>query len=504
MEEEEAAAEILQLHELHHSDLILLSSSNPTSNNASSSFDEDLLRKTSSVMEALGPMGPGLLAVTGVPNASELRSELLRLAPKLALLHRDTRKRVLKPFMCNRMVRFIKTHGRPSSITGLFNNRYYGVKWASNFELESLQEHNLGSDVPLRNPDRSVSSFAMNLKYAKAPGALTTTDQLHSEAYPQDVEEASAECNDMEFKNLGSTFKELGLCMMEVGLCLARICDKAIGSNELEQSLLESCAAKGRLIHYHSRLDSFLLKEVEKTGAAGKRKAKNNKRDPGSCVMNVQKSLQGSSESNSIARDDHNSCGIHSNLWQQWHYDYGIFTVLTAPFFLWASYSDPAKTEHVFTDSCFDECPSPTGHSCLQIYDPNKKRIFMVKAPPDSFIIQVGESADIISKGKLRATLHAVHRPVKFNNLSRETFVVFLQPAWTKTLSTADYSHAKLMKEYNDDEQVGEDRYKQLSCEFQKIVPPLSSRLKDGMTFAEFSRETTKQYYGGSGLQSNK
>ncbi|KAL1329679.1 hypothetical protein AAHE18_12G058500 [Arachis hypogaea] len=97
-EEEEAAAEILQLHELHHSDLILLSSSNPTSTNASSSssFDEDLLRKTSSVMEALGPMGPGLLAVTGVPNASELRSELLRLAPKLALLHRDTRKRVLK------------------------------------------------------------------------------------------------------------------------------------------------------------------------------------------------------------------------------------------------------------------------------------------------------------------------------------------------------------------------------------------------------------------------
>ncbi|KAL4337027.1 hypothetical protein AHAS_Ahas12G0069100 [Arachis hypogaea] len=103
-EEEEAAAEILQLHELHHSDLILLSSSNPTSTNASSSssFDEDLLRKTSSVMEALGPMGPGLLAVTGVPNASELRSELLRLAPKLALLHRDTRKRVLKVLKINK------------------------------------------------------------------------------------------------------------------------------------------------------------------------------------------------------------------------------------------------------------------------------------------------------------------------------------------------------------------------------------------------------------------
>ncbi|MED6125772.1 hypothetical protein PIB30_071840 [Stylosanthes scabra] len=486
MEEE---AEILQLHELHHSDLILLSSSNPISTNASSSsFDEDLLRKMDSVMKALGPTGPGLLAITGVPNAAELRSQLLPLARKLALLYRDTRKHVLKDDSEKRSAMSVELE--PSSITGLFNNRYYGVNGHSNFELESLQdyrlldllnttktpppEHNLGSDVPLRNPDRSVSSFAMNLQYAKAPESLTKSDRLHSEVDPQDVDEASAECYDREFKNLGSTFKELGFCMMELGLCLARICDKAIESNELEQSLLESCAAKGRLIHYHSDLDSFLLKEAEKTGARGKRKANNNKRDRGHRVMN------------------------------QWHYDYGIFTVLTAPFYLLPSYSDTFKTEDVFAESCYDECPSPTGHSCLQIYDPNKKRVFMVKVPADSFIIQVGESADIISKGKLRATLHAVHRPVKFENLSRETFVVFLQPAWTKTFSTADYSHAKLMKEHDDDqEQVGEDRYK-LSCEFQKIIPPLSSRLKDGMTFAEFSHETTKQYYGGSGLQSNK
>ncbi|KAL8513216.1 hypothetical protein ACS0TY_019427 [Phlomoides rotata] len=35
-------------------------------------------------------------------------------------------------------------------------------------------------------------------------------------------------------------------------------------------------------------------------------------------------------------------------------------------------------------------------------------------------------------------------------------------------------------------------------------IVPLLSRLQDGITFAEFSRETTKQYYGGSGLQSNR
>ena len=56
-----------------------------------------------------------------------------------------------------------------------------------------------------------------------------------------------------------------------------------------------------------------------------------------------------------------------------------------------------------------------------------------------------------------------------------------------------------------DEEQEQSERdSNNLSQEIKKIVPPLSSRLKEGMTFAEFSRETTKQYYGGSGLQSNR
>lgn len=370
----------------------------------------------------------------------------------------------------------------------------------------------MGSDVPLKNPDRSVSSFAMQLKYAKAPDltksipASRADSLLHHEENPEDV---AIESYNMEFKNLGSTFKELGFCMMEMGLCLARICDKAIGGNELERSLLESCAAKGRLIHYHSHLDGLLLKEVERSRATGKRQA-NIKRDEGYLMISGKKPLEGS-KSDLIACDD-NSCGIHSNLWQQWHYDYGIFTVLTAPFFILPSCSETTKTEDLFPASCYDECQSPTGHTCLQIYDPNKKRVLLVEAPSDSFIIQVGESADIISRGKLRSTLHSVYRPAKFENLSRETFVVFLHPAWTKTFSISDYPHANSMSNgFHDqclmasdgEQQLGHDVVK-LSREIQKIVPPLSSRLKDGMTFAEFSRETTKQYYGGSGLQSNR
>ncbi|XP_061338128.1 uncharacterized protein LOC133284993 [Gastrolobium bilobum] len=415
---EEEKTEIIDLYELHYSDLC----------SASTSMEVD------SIMETLGPKGPGLLVITGVPNASKLRSHLLPLARKLALLDRETRNRILK-------------------------------------------EHNLGSDVPLRNPDRKVSSFATQLKYAKT-SELTKTSS-----------EESVERTMIEFKNLGSTFQELGFCMMELGLCLARICDKAIGGNELELSLLESCAAKGRLIHYHSPSDALLLRQLERSRASGK----NN--------INVQKPLQ-------FAHDD-SSCGIHSNLWQQWHYDYGIFTVLTAPYFLLPSCSETRKAEDSFPASCYDECASPTGHTFLQIYDPIKKRVLMVKAPPESFIIQVGESADIISKGKLCSTLHSVHRPSEFENLSRETFVVFLQPAWTKRFSISDYHHGNSMFNghclgESDDEQQSEQDVNKLSHEIQKIVPPLSSRLKDGMTFAEFSRETTKQYYGGRGLQSNR
>ncbi|CAK8571880.1 unnamed protein product [Lathyrus sativus] len=420
--------EVIDLYELRYSDL------------SSSS-----LTKVDSIMEALGSNGPGLLAVTGIPNASNLRSYLLPLARNLSLLDRQTRNRILK-------------------------------------------EHNLGSDVSLKNPHRSVSSFAMQLNYSKT----------HSEEKEKEKDKDETQWYGNGFESLGNVFQELGFCMMEVGLCLARICDKAIGGNELEQSLLESLAAKGRLIHYHSQLDAILIRELDKSKTNNKKGVK---------IKNNIKPLEASCL-DSVACDN----AVRSDLWQQWHYDYGIFTVLTAPLFLSPSYSELSTLQ----DSCSCvECLSPTGHTNLQIYDPNKKKVLMVRAPPESFIVQVGESADIISKGKLRSTLHSVYRPLKFENLSRETFVVFLQPAWTKVFSISDYPRGKsafkgvdgqclVAGEFDHKEQQSGQDNNKLSMEIQKIVPPLSSRLKDGMTFAEFSRETTKQYYGGNGLQSNR
>lgn len=367
----------------------------------------------------------------------------------------------------------------------------------------------MGSDVPLKNPDRSVSSFAMQLKYPKRTDgkpSIGADYPLHTQENPQEVDQTITESHNKKLLNIGSIFKELGFCMMELGLHLAQICDRAIGGCELEQSLLESCTAKGRLIHYHSALDGLLLKEIERSKRNSKRRA-NIRMNQDNIIKKGQKQLEGLVLNSSS--HDVNSSGIHSDLWQQWHYDYGIFTVLTAPLFLMPSCSLTTETEDPFSASCYEECPSPIGHTSLQIYDPNKNKVLIVKVPPESFIIQVGESADIISKGKLRSTLHSVYRPAKFDNLSRETFVVFLQPAWSKTFSISDYPQTNLISndqclEASEDEPpLGQNKCT-LSHEILRIVPPLSSRLKDGMTFAEFSRQTTKQYYGGSGLQSNR
>ncbi|XP_004247194.1 uncharacterized protein [Solanum lycopersicum] len=441
--------EVVELYELHYSDLLQLSSEKSLSDE----FIEETQRlksATRSVMKNLGPEGPGLLAITGVPEASNLRRTLLPLARKLALLNNEDRKRLLK-------------------------------------------EQNLGSDVSLKNPNRDVSSFSMQLKYEQC------YERSGCQVDDLDVDNRDrGEVNQDEFKNLGCTFKELGYCMMDLGLRLAQICDKAIGGQELQQSLLESGTAKGRLIHYHSAVDNDIVREDAKRN--GQSKGRNGKANKNEQLGLKQQGIES-------LKDQSNDYG----LWQQWHYDYGIFTLLTVPMFLLSSHQEaPATINNDSPVSSKHEFPSPGGHTYLHIFDPKKNQVFIVKAPSESLILQVGEAADILSKGKLRATLHCVCRPPKVDNVSRETFVVFLQPAWSKQFSLLDYplelfalsgqQCGVCSKGTEQSRQVPEE----LSHEIQKIVPPLLSRLKDGMTFAEFSRETTKQYYGGKGLQSNK
>ncbi|KAL8513215.1 hypothetical protein ACS0TY_019426 [Phlomoides rotata] len=173
--------------------------------------------------------------------------------------------------------------------------------------------------------DRISSSFAMQMNY---------DEEFNLRREGSDI---SKEVDGVEFRDLGFRFQELGFCMMELGLCLARICDKLIGGSELEQSLLQNGTAKA----------------------------------------NLEKNV-------SLGDDDDKS-----KLWQQWHYDYGIFTILTAPMFILSNGSDE------------QECESPIGHTSLQVFHLELNCVVMVKTSIGNFIVQVGESADILSKGRL-------------------------------------------------------------------------------------------------------
>lgn len=415
-------------------------------------------------MEALGP---GLLAVRASPSLHLLRQALLPLAPSLALL--------------------------PPSLLS-----------------SALKNHGLGTDVPMKDPDRPVSSFAAQLKFGPAhkhkQQSVSEDDMVceseNSAQLPQRKCELSIDNalpherllpGEEDLGKLGSLFRTLGAHMVEIGLLVAKICDIAIRGAGLEQAILESCTAKGRLIHYHSLQDKLGLRASTRI------------------QPKKMKKTQGWKHNTYICERD-----SYKELWQQWHFDYGIVTVLTAPMFLSTlpiSHDPTADMDHAESDECLNlsssmysrESEPPSGHIELKILNPCNGRVEFVCVPEDCLLVQVGEAAQILTGGKLRATAHCVCRPTGRPDISRETFVVFLQPSWQKVLKSPKAHIQSLLPSNGSD--GPEDAMVKTRPEFEEIwreIPALESRWKEGCTFADFARETTKQYYGSNGAQSGK
>jgi hypothetical protein len=399
-------------------------------------------------------------------------------------------------------------------------------------------------------------------------------------------------------KDVGSLFARLGVCMVEVGLLVARLCDYGIFrslSNHttkhtvrtgLEQAIQESGTAKGRLIHYHSIQEKALL-----TLSSKAIKNRNSKKKP-SNVKKLVEMVDGCNKEQELL----------SNLWQQWHCDYGILTVLTAPLFLktmpsWHQVSlhshsmnycalNPVDTSYfppltlmdaeprvqetfksVSQSNCSQEedgrigvtsavctklqekkgscpevnsllldipcayqsdvkliamcrnttsveenagdgahpdrdqptvqcrsfeCSPPDGHSSLQVMDSMTGGSTFVAVAADCLVVQVGEAAQILSGGKLVARAHCVARPTMAADVSRETMAVFLQPAWERPLMLPMWGAETALQARG------------LSTDLETLIPPLTSRWRQGSTFAEFSQETTRQYYGVEGRQSRR
>lgn len=79
---------------LEFSDLLLLSNSSPSLSSRETALPIESI--SYSILQALGPSGPGLLSVSGVPYSVQLRSVLLPLARKLSVLENKDRVRILK------------------------------------------------------------------------------------------------------------------------------------------------------------------------------------------------------------------------------------------------------------------------------------------------------------------------------------------------------------------------------------------------------------------------
>ncbi|XP_010231833.1 LOW QUALITY PROTEIN: uncharacterized protein LOC100846605 [Brachypodium distachyon] len=293
-----AQATALDIYEVPFSDLHLLLSPEAVAGDDDEGRRRRLL---DTVGAALGRGGTGLLAVAGVPRAAALRRRILPLARRLALMDHPSRAHLLK-------------------------------------------KHGLGSDVPLKKLDRSVSSFAWLLRHGDS-GKLHLPLPESEEVPPPGVDrfgehKGDDDDDDDDVENLGELFKELGLCMMELGILVARACDIVTGGNQLEQTIADFGSAKVRLIHYHSELDNIVIKENSKNRRNLVRNARTTAKP---ALDHMDKSYQrpGSEDGSCIRSGKEKDCkdmvtqGQSSavsleNLWQEWHYDYGVLTVLTA------------------------------------------------------------------------------------------------------------------------------------------------------------------------------
>lgn len=179
-------------------------------------------------------------------------------------------------------------------------------------------------------------------------------------------------------KYLEPTFKSIGAYINELGLHIAHHCDGYIqaklGSRglgqSLESTLSSSKAAKGRLLHYFPQLCD-------------------------------------ASSTDSTADGDALWCGYHNDLCT-------ITGLLAGEYFNF----DTGEPLGNIDDAEAGLYVVPDGAD-----EPQR-----VSIPRDCIAFQIGESAQIVSGGLLRATAHGVRMPAGRKNLSRTTFALFLQP----------------------------------------------------------------------------
>ena len=172
------------------------------------------------------------------------------------------------------------------------------------------------------------------------------------------------------------------------------------------------------------------------------------------------------------------------DLWQPWHLDFGLFTAITPPAYLGRAGATVAP---------------PQGAGLLVAA---QGAVLSCVPPPDCIAVQVGEAAQLLSRGRLSATPHAVRSPLSGldGDAARAVLVVFCLPPWSTLLPDGEGG-----AETGTRAAVLAASQRALDClPTPDAVPSLSKRWLGGVgataqTFTDFAKLTTAAYYGKKG-----
>ncbi|KAL6331086.1 hypothetical protein AAG906_009514 [Vitis piasezkii] len=207
-------------------------------------------------------------------------------------------------------------------------------------------------------------------------------------------------------------FKALGKLILDVGSMVAYHCDQYVSrlmkikeDEGLEQILLRSRCHKGRLLYYFP------------------------------------------AEKSNCSKD-----GDSMSSWCGWHTDHGSLTGLTCGMFM--------------RDAV--EIPCPDSAAGLYIKT-RTDQIVKVVFGEDEIAYQIGETAEILSRGYLCATPHCVRAPKReeASGVERSTFALFMQPDWDEKLNFPEEVHIH-----------------------QELIPSNCA-----LTFGEYSEKLLDKYY---------
>ena len=152
--------------------------------------------------------------------------------------------------------------------------------------------------------------------------------------------------------------------------------------------------------------------------------------------------------------------------WCGWHNDHCVLTGL-----LPAGY-------HTDTSGALVPNPDPQ-RAGLHIKNRQGQRVHLPPVGPNALLFQIGETAQVLSGGLLKATPHMVAAAAT-PGISRSTLAVFMEPG----------------ADYRMDMPAAADVEQALLCQYLPPgVPLLSGRWQAGINFGDFSRRTFSAYY---------